>query len=353
MIKLWRKNQYGLGTWRIWSDNEIVHYAHAVCEGGAEVFHSQTVDLNQSGRTMDEQVALEVRSRISRQLDKGYKPSREEAQAGATNKLGLRNAMLAQPLDKVRISDVSGCFVQRKYDGHRCIITKTGGEIIAYTRRGRLIESIPHILTDAMKWLPEGYTLDGELYIHGLKLQAISSFIKRVQHGSSRLRYHWYDIMTPDSFDKCYALMRELGQQICSSSIELVDTLPVETMADVDNLFRQFRTAGYEGAMLRRNLRGYEDSRRSDQLVKIKERADCEVTVLNVRPSKDGWGICRVRADWGVEFDVSAPGSVSEKTRILELADQFIGKRLTIEYAGLTADKIPFHAVATRWMEDL
>jgi len=33
--------------------------------------------------------------------------------------------------------------------------------------------------------------------------------------------------------------------------------------------------------------------------------------------------------------------------------DSYIGKRLTIEYAGLTADKIPFHAVATRWMEDL
>lgn len=353
MIKLWRKNQYGLGTWRIWADGDMIYYAHTVSEGGAEVVHSAQVVLNQSGRSLEEQVQLEISSRVSRQLDKGYKTTRELAEVGATNQLGLRNPMLAQPLEKVRLSgDVRG-FVQRKYDGHRCLITRVGGDIIAYTRRGKLIESIPHILTDVMKWLPDGSTLDGELYIHGVGLQGISSFIKRVQHGSSKLCFHWYDMVLNAPFSERLMTMRALQRYVGNNCIELVETLPVERMKDVYKYFTQFRVEGYEGAMLRRDLRGYEDAKRSDQLVKVKERSDTEVTVFGIRPSKDGWAICRVRTDWGVEFDVSAPGSVSEKTRVLELADRFIGKRLTIEYAGLTTDKIPFHAVATRWREDL
>lgn len=353
MIKLWRKNQYGIGTWRIWADGDTIHYAHAIVEGGAEVLHSQKVELNNSGRSLDQQIALEINSRVSRQLDKGYKNSRTEAETGATNQLGLRNPMLAQSLDKVRLTGAINGFVQRKYDGHRCLITRTGGEILAYTRRGKMVESIPHILSDIIRWLPEGYTLDGELYVHGISLQGISSFIKRVQHGSSKLCFHWYDILTDEPFATRHAEMQDLARHIGTNCIQPVETLPVERMAEVYQYFRQFRTEGYEGAMLRRNLRGYEDSRRSDQLIKVKERADCEVTVSGIRPSKDGWAICRVRTDWGTEFDVSAPGSVPEKTRVLHNAGDYIGKRLTIEYAGLTADKIPFHAVALRWRDDL
>lgn len=355
MIKLWRKNQYGVGTWRIWAEDntDIIHYAHAVSEGGAEVVHSLKVELNQSGRTMYEQIALEINARVSRQLDKGYKRSREAAENGATNQLGLRNPMLALPLEKVKLTTLEDAFIQRKYDGHRCLITREGGEIIAYTRRGKLIESIPHILSDVMKWLPEGYTLDGELYIHGVSLQGISSFIKRVQHGSSRLCFHWYDIVTDDPFKRRHAEMQELQRHIGNNCIEPVETLPVERMSDVYRYFKQFRSEGFEGAMLRRNLRHYEDAKRSDQLLKVKERLDCEVIVTGIRPSKDGWAICRVRTDWGTEFDISAPGTVADKTRVLVSAPSYIGKSLTIEYAGLTADRIPFHAVATRWRDDL
>jgi DNA ligase-1 len=353
MIKLWRKNQYGLGTWRIWADGDMVHYAHAITEGGQEVIHSQKIELNNSGRTLEQQSMLEMKSRISRQMDKGYKATRAEAEAGATNQLGLRNPMLAQPLEKVKLYGSINGYVQRKYDGHRCLITKTGGEILAYTRRGKVIDSIPHILNDVVKWLPDGYTLDGELYIHGVGLQGISSFIKRVQHGSSRLCYHWYDIVTNDPFGERLREMRDLAGHIGNNCIQPVETLAVERMADVYEYFRQFRSEGYEGAMLRRDLRGYEDSRRSDQLIKVKERADCEVTVLGIRPSKDGWAICQVRTDWDTVFDISAPGSVPEKTRVLHQSDKYLGRRLTIEYAGLTADKIPFHAVAIRWRDDL
>jgi hypothetical protein len=63
--------------------------------------------------------------------------------------------------------------------------------------------------------------------------------------------------------------------------------------------------------------------------------------------------ILRVRTDQGIEFDISAPGSVQEKLLIMLHIDKYIGKQLTIEYAMLTSDNVPFHAVATAWRDDL
>ena len=105
--------------------------------------------------------------------------------------------------------------------------------------------------------------------------------------------------------------------------------------------------------MLRFSTHGYEDSKRASQLVKVKERHDMEVTVLGGKPSRDGWAILQVKTDDGVVFDISAPGSVSEKIEVLNNLTSYIGRRLNIEYAMLTADKVPFHAVAIRWHEEV
>lgn len=331
----------------------ILYYAHAVTEGGVEQCHQEKICLNQSGRSLAEQTELEFKSRLSRYLDKGYKTSRSEALQGATNQLGLVNPMLAQPFERVQLSEDLVGYVQRKYDGHRCLITKQGGEVIAYTRRGKLIETINPILEDVAEWLPEGYTLDGELYVKGYPLQAISSFIKRAQPMSEQLTYHNYDLVSGEKFTDRWRELQQLHQHTQTPRIKLVPTVHVTSLQSVYELFKTFRSAGYEGAMLRRSLRGYEDSKRSDQLIKVKERADMEVVVLDVIPSKDGWGICVCRTVTGKIFNISAPGTVLEKTSVLQNKELYIGRLLTIEYANLTAEGIPFHAVALRWRDDV
>jgi DNA ligase-1 len=360
-VKLYRKNSLGIGTWRVWGTAEgvsfgTVHIAHATVEGGSEVGHTDPVVTNASGRRIEEQLKLEINSRISRQLDKGYKHSRDEAILGSTNQLGLVNPMLAQPLDKVTIKQhmFGDAYVQNKFDGHRCLITRQGGELIAYTRKGKPITTIPHILEDCFNWMQDGDTLDGELYIHGVALQAISSLIKREQGESRRLCYHWYDLADRTRvFGDRYRMMKDLYANVRTPQIVLVPTTKVERMAEVYEHFKKARDEGYEGSMLRVSTHGYQDAKRSDQLIKIKERHDCEVTVLGARSSSQGWAILRVKTDWGVQMDISAPGSVAQKTEVLQNIASYIGKRLTIEYAMLTADKVPFHAVATRWHEEL
>lgn len=360
MIKLFRRNSLGVGTWRCWgvvdsTTRGRVFVAHSVVEGGSEVQHEVPLSINASGRSIEAQLELEIASRVSRQLDKGYKHAREEALLGSTNQLGLVNPMLAQKITDVRLgaSHFEGAFVQPKFDGHRCLITKQGGEMLAYSRKGKPITTIPHILEDCQQWMQDGDTVDGELYVHGLQLQTISSLIKREQPDSRKLNYHWYDMVLDSPFEERYRLMADLFGNVRTPQIELVPTTRVHKMSTVYELFRQYRDGGWEGAMLRLSIRGYEGAKRSDQLLKVKERHDMEVTVLDGRPSSQGWAILRVRTDQGIEFDISAPGSVAQKTEVLHNLSSYVGRRLTIEYAGLTAENVPFHAVAMRWYEEV
>ena len=111
--------------------------------------------------------------------------------------------------------------------------------------------------------------------------------------------------------------------------------------------------AGYEGLILRDKNAKYEVGTRSKGLIKVKRFDDREYKVIDVVSSNDGWGILVCVTDQGKIFRVSAPGSMSNKTQILNEKDSFIGLNVTIQYANLTPDGIPFHPVALRFREDI
>lgn len=379
-VKLFRKNQLGIGSWRIWCELgdgfATLRYAHSTVLGGSEVHHKDIVTVNKSGRGLLEQAQLEMKSRIGRQLDKGYKPTIEEAKQGLTNQMGFMGPMLAQPLDKVRLTDrdFDHAYIQRKYDGHRTLITNFDGDLVPYTRKGKPIETIGHILKQ-LSWIPEGVTLDGELYIHGMALQGISSFIKRVQPGNVRLHFHWYDMHDQAqpglTFHSRYQRMLELQPHdsacrsvaggtdddrcICTpDTYSIVPTYGVSSLPEAMGYFRRFREENYEGGILRLNTKPYQNGVRSNSLIKLKDWQDEEVTVISARPSKEGWAILTCKRDTGQYFDTSAPGSIPEKEEVLRNFDtKYKNRRLTIEYASLTNDGLPFHASALRWHEEL
>lgn len=353
----YRKSSFGISTWTIWYEGSIIYYSSAVVEGGAEKVHAEAVHINQSGRTLDKQIELQMASRLSRMLDKGYKATREEALLGSTNQLGLVNPMLAQPLEKIKIPTISEdrpAYMQYKYDGHRCLVTRFEGKMLAYTRKGKIISTIPHVLDILESRIPEGVTLDGELYVHGQSLQAISSYIKRNQPASATLAYHIYDVVENEPFDFRWRFLTELIGYVEGPQVHCVPTHKVHSLEAVFDHFKQSRAAGYEGSMLRLSIRGYEDGKRSDQLIKVKERSDEDFTVVDVFPGKGDIGILKLQLnDRPGTFDCTAPGSVDQKREILAHKDQYIGRKVTVLFANKTADGIPFHGVAERFVEEL
>ena len=85
--------------------------------------------------------------------------------------------MLAQSYDDRKSSiesvfaDEGMVYCQPKLDGIRCIVRKEGDEVVARTRNGRTIDSIPHIIKSVEKHFDadDSLVLDGELYNHELK----------------------------------------------------------------------------------------------------------------------------------------------------------------------------------------
>ncbi len=355
MITLYRQHKNSLGSWRIWNEGNKIFMASTTVLGGAEVLHTENVVTNLSGRSLEEQIQLRINSRVSRILDKGYKYTKEEAQKSSTNQLNLLRPMLAQAFQKVRCIDYRNAILQAKLDGHRCLITKQDGELIAYTRQGKLIPSITHITTALDPFIPEGVTVDGELYAHNTPLQTIASWIKRAQPETKKLNYVIYDIISEEPFvSRLNELHTLLGELLISPPesrpIKLIGNYVYAGDEQMRSLFKSMRAQNYEGLILRTNDHGYEPGVRSYSLIKIKQFLDGEFLVFNIKPSKEGWAVCMCFVDKNKSFSVSAPGTMAEKTLVYENKEKYIGKYLRVEYSLLTKDEIPFQPVATEWI---
>lgn len=345
-IILYKNHANSIGYWKIWSKENVIHIMHAVTLGGSPVHHTETVHEGKQGRSVLQQVQHRIQSRINKQMDKGYVTTKEEASKPPTNALNFLQPMLAQPLKRVLI-DVNKHLVQLKYNGHRCLVTKHEGDIIAYSRQGKLIDTIPHILEKID--IPEGVTLDGELYCHGQSLQTIASWAKRAQEDTKRLMYVVYDVISVESYLDRYEWLKE--QKFWNLPIILSPTWHLKN--ELTDELRRAKNEHYEGLILRNETGGYQPGRRSKFLVKVKSCMDAEYPVVDVIPSKDNWGILVCMLPNGDTFKTSAPGTIAQKKEVLQNKENYIGKDVTVEFAEYTKDNVPFHCVATGWRDDL
>jgi ATP-dependent DNA ligase len=208
-------------------------------------------------------------------------------------------------------------------------------------------------MNDLQGLIPEGTTIDGELYCHNIPLQTIGSWIKRKQEDTNRLWYVVYDLISEDRFQDRYNELKSITDKVDKSGpVKLLPCIPYVSDEEMWSYFHASKAQGFEGLILRTNDKPYQDGVRSSSLVKIKSFEDTEVKVIDVIESKDGWGICVCEYN-GKVFRTSAPGDFTQKTEVLINKDKYLGKLLTIEYSMLTSDGIPFHASAIRWRDDI
>jgi DNA ligase-1 len=324
--------------------------------GGALQTQTEDVPAGLAGRTLKEQLVSRVKSRINKQLDKGYKKSLEEAHSlRGTDASGNIKPMLAQPIKRISFIDWSSAFTQPKYDGHRMLVEVQDGQARAWSRLGKPIVSVPHILEPLSK-LPSGTILDGELYHHGTPLQTIASWVKRNQSDSRNLVYIIFDYVYNSPFIERYrAIHMALRSRVLDDHphIKVAETGKIDNVEFIGPNLRNCIDRGYEGIIIRHGMTGYEIGARSRSLVKVKEMFDGEFKCIDVKESKDGWGVLTCIDDEDRKFGVSAPGTIEEKKEVLYNADNYIGKMLTVEYSQLTKDGKPFHPVAIRWREDI
>jgi DNA ligase-1 len=270
--------------------------------------------------------------------------------------------MLAQRFERVkRPQGFEGTSYQKKLDGHRALTTSDGNEVIQYSRQGKLIGAPDHIHSALKPRLASDITLDGELYCHGVPLQTLSSWIKARQPNTYKLWYVVYDLISPDTDQIRYSELKGILGPLLDDPhcpVKLLPSRPWQGQNEMFNHFKEAKSKGFEGLILRTNDKGYEDGVRSSSLLKVKctpeqPEMDCEVTVIGFKQASNGWAICVCKTDEGVIFDTSAPGSFPEKQEVWDNQDKYIGRQLTIEFSMYTEDRVPFHARALRWRCDV
>lgn len=340
-------NTKTIRNWSISVIDNVIQIEHGQLNGAQQRKYESVTD-GKGGRDVGDQIRSRVASRIRKQVDKGYCTSIMEAEKGTTNRLGLLKPMLAQPFNKVKNIEWSNAFAQYKYDGHRCIMVKRDGKVTAYTRNGKELTAIDHLTERVKHMIPNGWYLDGELYAHNTPLQSITSWVKKKQENTGRIEYRVYDTITNESFHERYKALRSLPSD---SFVKAVPTIWVDSENQAMAMLDRAIILGYEGLIIRHSDAGYEDGKRSKSLVKLKRAHDANYLIIEIDESTDGWGILRCIDESGNEFSVSAPGDMGEKYDVSRNPERYIGRYVRVEFSNLTKDGIPFHPVATNYID--
>lgn len=358
-------------------DNAILSRTSTKVLGGKPVETVTKIAGKNIGKTnetsSEEQAIKEAIAKIKAQLDKGYVKHLEEAKAPATNALNLPQPMLATAIEKIKETHQSypAC-VQQKIDGHRCISTIVNGKVMLYSRGGKEIV-LPHISLALQNLFEEGSwdgvnQLDGELYIHGVPRQHISSLTKKLKPETEKVEYHIYDCISDKSFlERSDWIMNLLDAT--EHPLVCVPTFIAHSFDEVQIMHKEFIGQGYEGTMIRFNSAGYETGKRSKSLAKYKDFQDAEFEIVNYVLGKPDIRaestyqrpvfVCK-EPKTGELFNVTAPGSMIERQALYEQGlDNFIGRNLSVKFFEYTnADVgsgkgVPFLPVAIDIREDL
>lgn len=338
---------------------------------------------NRSNSTTDiEQAKLEVKSETDKKLKKGYKNSLAKLLETyyKTNGLGLPMPMLAKDIKAINEDDIKyPAVMQPKLNGHRCLsyFHPTNG-IIMYSRYGNEITTMPHVKkelehfykkynqwTDGSK-IPnlDHIVLDGELYCHNVSLQEQTSWIKKHQTASKRIKYMIYDSFYPDkpsNFKEREAVISHISLHYVF--VDVVAGYEVTRSNELTTYRNNFISQGYEGAILRQLHLPYDPGNRSEQLIKLKKFEDAEFKILDIKEGtnrnindKDVTSViiyCLANPKKDIVFEVTAPGTIEEKQKFLKNKNKYLGKLLTVKFFGYTKLGKPFHPVALNLREDI
>lgn len=238
------------------------------------------------------------------------------------------------------------CYVQRKYDGTRCVAMPGKG---LFSRNRKKYPHMDHIVAEINR-LPEDVILDGELYSDTLTFQEIVGLVKRetLKKGDDekqlQVKLHVYDIIDNSApYEERMTNLQMLFRRYKFKYLTLVETMICESEDKMKELHAKFVEEGFEGIMLRTMNGAYKNSRSSD-LLKYKEFFDGEYEVVGF---KEGEGLESGCVLWvcttpeGRVFNCRPRGSREERCELFRSGDAYVGKLLTVRYQELTDDGVP------------
>ena len=328
--------------WRVWVEVGKLYTEHGVVDG--KLIKSKPTEFDNNEKAEKRALKLwndkQKKELYSLEQDKETTP--------------LFRPMLAKSFDPIK-NNKYPYLVQPKLDGVRCVAYKKDGEWILESRTGKAFEILDHIKKELSKIdVPENFKLDGELGSFGpdpaLTFQQATGIIKRkTSHPSEKyIEYHLYDIFDktkPDEgFENRWKKLTSIFPKKSKGAIHLCDLNKVKNLEEIQKAHTSYVENGYEGLIIRYIDGKYEPDHRSSSLLKYKTFMDKEYKIVGF---KEGKGndirtiIFTCETDTGRTFEVRPKGTREERTKMLENAEDYIDKNLTVKFFELTDKGVP------------
>lgn len=313
--------------------------------------------------SVKEQAEAEAKAKHEKQRKKGYVDSLEAAQNGELDDLieGGIVPMLAHTFEKQGKKIKYPCYVQPKLDGIRCIAILKDGVCTLWSRTRKPVNSLPHIIEEIENNFKEDIILDGELYSEEFKdnFEHIVHLVRQLEPDPRHMdvQYHIYDTVNDKSFDQRTLKLNKKFASPTSPNfkyLRLVETNMVEDESQVPDFYNDFKSEGFEGAMLRNAASLYVNKRSSD-LIKVKSMQDEEFEIVGIEEGRGklsghvGAFVCKM--DEGMEFKAKMSGSTEKLKEYFEDHKLWRGKLLTVQFQDLTSYGIPRFPVGLRIRE--
>lgn len=276
--------------------------------------------------TAKTQAEFEAQAEWTKNVDKEY-----FVDVNAIDSYTAFKPMLAHDFTK---TPVTSGITQPKLDGIRMVVNTRG----LYSRSNKEIVAVPHIAEALAEFIKDHptVTLDGELYNHELKdnFQKITSLVRKtVNLGADELaesaelvQYHIYDMFdsaNPDmTFMQRYNWIQKNVHLVNKKTvgIHLVASAICETSEEIDIMYGEYTTAGYEGQMVRQDA--VYENKRSKGLLKRKEFITEEYQVVEVHEGQGNWaGYAKrltLKMPNGTTFSSGIRGSQAQLKELLE-----------------------------------
>lgn len=341
-------------TWQITVDGNSYYTSEGIKNGAISVSKPIVCESKNVGKTNEttpqDQALSEAQSKWQKKIDKGY----FEKESDIDN-IKFFEPMLAKKWEDYKNEIEFPIFCSEKLDGMRNIINKDG----MFSREGKPIVSSPHIYNICSK-LFEKYpnlVLDGELYNHKYKhnFNEIISLAKKVKptpedliESAKHLEYWVYDGLTNGSgdqskFGKRAEDIATLIKSLNDDRVKWLYAKKVSCLDELDQLFEQYVSDGYEGQMVRLDME-YQN-KRSKYLLKRKDFIDKEYKLLDLMEGKGNrQGIATsalLEIEPGVTFEAGIIGNEEYARDLLKNKKQYIGQMATVCYFNLTPDGKP------------
>jgi DNA ligase-1 len=373
----------GTGREKQWSiqvldngDNTFtVRSTHGIV-GGKQVDHDTVIsegkNIGKKNETSPkEQAILEAEREWTKKAKQGYSGETVVNNGASKKEETVKEKQVLKPMLALEFEPEAETkypvYIQPKLDGVRCLVYfSEDREVLFQSRQNTMFDPFEHLVGEIralMKTLgdPEGFVLDGELYIHGAEFNEITSIVRRSKKkhpNMENLKYHIYDCFyfgdhNLEKNKMSYSNRNKLITAAFKKHPEfkhlcLVETHQAGSMAEVEKLHGHFTTMEkpYEGVMIRTIGGVYKQQGRSKDLQKYKKFCDEEFEVVGYH---EGTGAhagtpifdCRSKKNSEKTFGVTMNGPMDVRKEMLKNVKKYIGKQLTVKYQELTPDGIP------------